>query len=219
MNGNRINTGSNQFDWIAPVYDALAFAVFGRRLQRAQVVFLDQIPVGATILLVGGGTGWLLEQVLIRRQPRHVVYLEPSAQMIARASRRMLRRSVLGSVDFRVGDEQLLQPNERFDVILTPFVLDLFTEQTLQEQFIPRLSNALKPGGLWFITDFVRTQIWWQKALLWSMIRFFRLTAAIDARQLADWQQQLTDAGFMRRQHQPQVGGMVSAEVRVFARQ
>ncbi len=213
MNANRINTGNGNFDWIAPVYDLLAFAVFGRRLQQAQVVFLNQIPVGATILLIGGGTGWLLEQVLIYRQPRRVVYLEASAQMVARASRRIVRRATLGTVDFRVGDEKNLAADERFDVIITPFVFDLFTRQTLQNHFIPPLRNALKPGGLCLVTDFIKTLVWWQKALLWSMIRFFRLTANIEVRQLTDWQHQLREAGLVRQNHQLQVGGMVASEV------
>lgn len=206
-------TVKGTFDWIAPVYDALAFIVFGRRLQRAQVVFLDQIPTGASILLVGGGTGWLLGQVLTRCKPERVVYLDASAQMVARASRRMIRNRVEGSVDFRVGDQTTLPVQERFDVILTPFILDLFTEQTLQNQFIPRLRSALKPNGLWLLTDFVNTNVWWQKGLLWSMIRFFRLTAGIDVRQLANWQRLLRELGLIRQKHQRQAGGLVSAEV------
>lgn len=213
MNADRTRTGNGNFDWIAPVYDALAFCVFGRGLQRAQVVFLNQIPVGATILLVGGGTGWLLEQVLVQCQPRRVVYLEASAQMVARASRRMLRRGALGAVDFRVGDETSLTANECFDVILTPFVLDLFTEQTLQVHIIPPLKNALIAGGVWLVTDFVQPQMGWQKILLWTMIRFFRLTANIQTRQLANWRRALAEAGLVPQKDQPQVRGMVSAQV------
>ncbi|MBD2754332.1 class I SAM-dependent methyltransferase [Spirosoma validum] len=209
---DNVNVGGN-FNGIAPLYDTLAFVVFGRRLQQAQVVWLNQIPANAVVLIVGGGTGWLLEQVLERRKPKRVVYLEASAKMVARASRRMIRRAVLGSVDFRVGDETDLKPEEHFDAILTPFVLDLFTEQTLRSHFIPQLHNALKPNGLWLVTDFVQPHIWWQKALLWTMIRFFGITAGIEAQQLANWQQSLAEAGLVRQKQQQQVGGMVSTEV------
>lgn len=201
------------FDWIAPLYDPLAFLVFGRKLQRAQTVFLGQIPPGASVLIVGGGTGWLLERVLTTCQPKHVVYLEASAQMAARASRRIVRHAVVGSVAFRVGDETQLKPNERFDVIMTPFVLDLFTEKTLLTAFIPTLRSRLAPGGLWAVTDFVQPQTGWQKALLWSMIRFFRLTAGIEIRQLADWQRCLRETGLTLQNRERQVGGMVSTEV------
>ena len=206
------NAGGN-FNWVAPVYDALAFIVFGRRLQQAQAVFLDTIPANASVLIVGGGTGWLLEELLRKCQPKRVLYLEASAQMLARASRRMVRQAVLGMVEFRVGDETSLKPDERFDVILTPFVLDLFTEKTLQIYFIPQLMKVLNPGGLWLVTDFVQPPMGWQKALLWIMIRFFRLTAGIQTRQLADWQQVLAESGLICQNQEIRVGGMVSAEV------
>lgn len=204
--------GAN-FNWIAPVYDGLASVVFGRSLERAQVVFLDRVPPGASVLIVGGGTGWLLEPLLTNNPVARIVYLETSAQMLARASRRVLNRQLLGTIEFRLGDETALQSGEQFDVVITPFVLDVFTTQTLRTRLIPRLRNALKPGGQWLITDFVRTGVWRQRALLWTMIRFFRLTANIEARQLADWQQLMLETGLRVRERQVQVGGLVSTEV------
>ncbi|GAB2540753.1 class I SAM-dependent methyltransferase [Spirosoma aerophilum] len=201
------------FNWIAPLYDGLAFVVFGHQLKRAQIAYLNRIPVGASVLIVGGGTGWLLEQVLRHCQPGQVVYLETSAQMVARASQRILKKMVPGSVDFRVGDEHRLRPGEQFDVIMTPFVLDLFSESTLLDQFIPSLLTTLNPTGLWSVTDFVNPPSAWQKALLWFMIRFFRLTAGIEARKLVDWQQCLNKSGLRSMDRQSRVGGMVSAEV------
>ncbi|QDK80378.1 class I SAM-dependent methyltransferase [Spirosoma sp. KCTC 42546] len=209
-----MGTGAGgNFNWIAPVYDALAFIVFGHKLQQAQAVFLNRIPTGASVLIVGGGTGWLLEQVLRRCQSKRIVYLETSTQMVARASRRMVQKALVGSVEFRVGDESSLKPDERFDVILTPFVLDLFSAQTLQTTIIPQLRTVLKSGGLWLATDFVKPPSNWQKALLWVMIRFFRLTAGIQAQHLADWQKLLSEAGLRCEKRQTEVGGMVSAEV------
>ncbi|QMW05122.1 class I SAM-dependent methyltransferase [Spirosoma foliorum] len=205
-------TGGN-FNWVAPAYDALAFIVFGRRLQRAQTVFLDRIPPNAIVLIVGGGTGWLLEQILLNCQPKHVVYLETSSRMLARASQRLVRKALVGSVEFRVGDESSVKPDERFDVILTPFVLDLFSEQTLHAVFLPRLRAGLKTGGIWLVTDFVQPKIWLQKGLLWTMIQFFRLTAGIQTTHLADWQKQLAKSGLTCEERQTQVGGMVSVEV------
>lgn len=201
------------FDWIAPVYDALVFVVFGRRLKRAQAVFLDRIPLGASVLVVGGGTGWLLDPLLTNGRAARIVYLESSARMLARASRRMLELKLPGRIEFRLGDEESLRPDEHFDVLMTPFVLDLFTTETLQTRLIPRLRSALTQNGLWLITDFVKTQVWWQRVLVWLMIRFFILTAGIEARHLADWQRLLGEGGLSLRESSPQVGGLVSTEV------
>ena len=133
--------------------------------------------------------------------------------MLNRASRRMVRKPLLGSVEFRLGDETALDASECFDVVITPFVLDLFAEETLQTHLIPRLLSALSPCGLWLVTDFVKPHPLWQKAILWSMIRFFRLTAGIETRQLADWQRLLRQAGLTLRECQTKVGGLVSTEV------
>ncbi|HLL93663.1 MAG TPA: class I SAM-dependent methyltransferase [Spirosoma sp.] len=204
---------STHFDWIAPVYDALVFMVFGHRLKRAQAVFLDRIPPGASVLIVGGGTGWLLEPLLTNGLPARIVFLEASARMLAGASRRMLKQALPGTVEFRLGDERSLRPDEHFDVLITPFVLDLFTTETLQTRLIPRLRSALKADGLLLVTDFIQTSVWWQQALLWTMIRFFVLTAGIEARQLADWQRLLSEAGLWRRESSVQVSGFVSTDV------
>ena len=209
----------NNFNWIAPVYDSLSWLVFGRRLQRAQTVFLDQIPdadtsgVGVSLLLLGGGTGELLTHILAKRPDCHVVYLEPSARMVALATRRILHHPGPAMVIFRVGDETTLHPDERFDAVITPFVLDLFTEETLQRRIIPRLRQTLKPGGIWLVTDFINTNQWWQQGLLWVMIRFFNLTASIEARTLANWQQALRNAGLARQREQLAVWNMVATEV------
>ncbi|RYC69433.1 class I SAM-dependent methyltransferase [Spirosoma sordidisoli] len=216
------------FDWIEPVYDILAKIVFGSRLQRAQLRFIDQIhrqqtsrepadssvlSAPVSVLLLGGGTGWLLQQILQRCQPVRVLYLEASGRMLARATRRILHQPFSIEVRFQTGDEQTIPADEQFDVIITPFVLDLFTRATLQHRMIPRLLEALRPGGIWLVTDFVPAQGWWQRVLLWSMIRFFRLTAGIEARQLPDWQLLMSQAGLVCRDRQSAVGGMVSAEV------
>lgn len=201
------------FNRIAPVYDALKRLVFGQALERAQTVFLDRIPPGASVLIVGGGTGLLLEPLFITNPQNRIVYLEASARMLTRASRRILNHQLPGTVEFRLGDETTLQSGERFDVVITPFVLDLFTEETLQTRLLPRLRRALKPGGQWLVTDFVPPVGYGQKILIQSMIRFFRLTANIEACTLADWQKLMTETGLQRRERQSQVNGLVSAEV------
>lgn len=209
----------NNFNRIAPVYDSLSRIVFGRRLQRAQTLFLDQIPgadasgTGASVLVLGGGTGEILTAIFAKQPGCHVLFLEPSARMVSQATRRVLRLTGPAGITFRVGDEKTLQADERFDTIITPFVLDLFTNETLQTHLIPCLQKTLKPGGIWLVTDFVNTSVWWQRALLWAMIHFFRLTAGIETRQLVNWQQTLRNGGLTRHAQQSTVWGMVSAEV------
>ncbi|MEZ4686196.1 MAG: hypothetical protein R3B47_09055 [Bacteroidia bacterium] len=51
------------FNRLAPVYDFLASLVFGNRIRQAQRWLLDFIPEGSSILILGGGTGWILEEL------------------------------------------------------------------------------------------------------------------------------------------------------------
>lgn len=172
------------FDRVAPFYDALARLVFGNVLNEAQAAFLPVVMPEAKILIVGGGSGWLLEQILTTCAPRKVVYLEASGRMLHRARRRVRED---GRVHFRHGTERSLLPDEQFDAVFTPFVLDLFSEKRLVGHLLPSLYAALRPGGKWFCTDFFRPDTAWKAFLLQSMYRFFRLTASIEARRLPDW--------------------------------
>lgn len=175
------------FDAIAPFYDHLAHLVFGRTLERAQLSLLHQLPEGGRWLLLGGGTGWLLKHVMDRCQPDSVLYLEASGRMLDLAQKRLANQSNGQKISFRLGTEAALAAADSFDVILTPFVLDLFPERWLEQVMIPVLAGKLKPGGYWLSTDFVPTTVWWQRLLARCMLIFFGLTTGIHTTRLPDW--------------------------------
>ena len=76
-----------------------------------------------------------------------------------------------------------LNVNASFDVVLTPFLFDNFTEQSVQTIFT-HIHNTLKAGGIWLNSDFALSGKWWQKILLKSMFWFFRLICKIEASEL-----------------------------------
>ena len=175
------------FNFVAPFYDFLARLVFGQTLKNAQSTLLPHLPFHASILVIGGGSGWILEQVLTRCNPQFVLYLEASERMMAMAKQKTSQHPKRERVIFRCGTENDLQTDECFDVLITPFVLDLFPEEVLMSQLIPRLQNTLHPGGYWLVTDFVPTRIGWHKLLTRAMYGFFRLMAGVKARRLPNW--------------------------------
>ncbi len=201
------------FDPVAPVYDALVRLIFGRELQRAQTALFGSVSMpgngAVSILIVGGGTGFLLVEVLKKFPGCRVLHLEASAAMNRRATRLLLRQLPIGSVEFRTGDETTLGPGEQFDLILLPFVLDLFSETTLTTTFLPRLRAATGAGGQWLVTDFVNSPVWYHRALLWIMFRFFRLVARIESRQLPGWQRLLAEAGLGQQAETARLNGLV----------
>ncbi|KAA3436455.1 class I SAM-dependent methyltransferase [Rufibacter hautae] len=187
------------FNFIAPVYDALAQLVYGKAQKQAQAHFLTLIPEGARVLVLGGGSGWILPELLRQSQPSHVLFLEPSAKMMAQAQKRLTQTSAQAEVEFRLGTEANLRPEERFHVVLTPFVLDLFPSE-IAFTMMQRLDQALLPAGLWLHTDFQMGtsagQKLWQKPMLWGMYRFFRVVSDIPARELPPFEALYAKLGY-----------------------
>jgi ubiquinone/menaquinone biosynthesis C-methylase UbiE len=202
------------FNLIAPVYDALAQLVYGKAQQKAQAHFLSVIPIGARVLVLGGGSGWILTELLQKSAPAYVLYLEPSTKMLQKAKDRFAQTSAEADVEFRLGTEADLLPPETFHVVLTPFVLDLFTpEEALA--MMKRLSRALRPNGLWLHTDFhaVPAPPFWQKALLWGMYRFFRLISHISAKSLPPFDRLFQKTGFETQQEAFYFRNFIRAQV------
>ncbi|GAB3227407.1 hypothetical protein GCM10027346_10730 [Hymenobacter seoulensis] len=174
------------FDVVAAFYDPLARLVYGRALQQAQQAALDAgLPSGNPhILIIGGGTGWVLGEVLSRQPAATVLYLEASPQMLAR-SRQWLQQHLpqhAAQVEFRLGTETALSFDEQFDAVLTFFFLDLFEPVRLRSM-ATRLRAALTSQGTWLLADFAAPRTWWHRGLLGLMYGFFGLTTGISARQ------------------------------------
>jgi tRNA (cmo5U34)-methyltransferase len=176
------------FDRVAWFYDALAGLVFGPALRNAQRTALAGLPAGSPVVLIlGGGTGWVLTEVLRRRPAATVLYVEASPRMLAQAEARLRRDhpAAAHQVTFRHGTQHALQPSERFDAIITFFVLDCIALPEL-EGALERLRAAQQPGAPWLLADFRPAQRGWRKLLLTAMYFFFRLTTGLQARELPD---------------------------------
>jgi ubiquinone/menaquinone biosynthesis C-methylase UbiE len=174
-------------------YDSLARLVYGRALINAQVYLLQFVPPNANILIVGGGTGRILEE-LTRLHPSglSITYVEVAVNMMSRSRKRNIGTNQVNFVTNAIEDVTL--PTS-FDVIITPFLFDNFTEQTLQKVF-KHLHPQLKPGGLWLNTDFQLTGKWWQNVLLKTMFAFFKLLCNIEASALPDIENQFAQNNY-----------------------
>lgn len=205
------------FDRVAWCYDALAALVFGRALRRAQQAALAQLPAGAPhVLVLGGGTGWVLTELLGRRPAATVCYLEASAAMLRRSETR-LRQHLPGKhaqVQFRQGTEASLRPADGpFDAVVTFFVLDCLPAPALPAA-VARLAAVRRPGAPWLVADFAPPRTAWQRALLWTMYRFFRLATGLTAHRLPLLRPALAAAGLhLQGNSRPFYGGAVEALV------
>jgi len=204
---------------VARVYDLLAGLVFGSALRRAQraalAAGLPLAPAPAPrVLVLGGGTGWLLADLWRARPTARVLYLEASAGMLAR-TRAHLRRQPpppTATLELRHGTEANLRPDERFDAIVTFFVLDCFSAADLPVA-LARLDAARLPGAPWLVADFRPARRGWQRALLAAMYGFFRLTSGLRVRQLPPWPTALAARGLRPVWQKLYYGGAIAALV------
>ncbi|MBS1680956.1 MAG: class I SAM-dependent methyltransferase [Bacteroidetes bacterium] len=171
----------NGFDTISHVYDPLAKLAFGRSIQQSQLFFLNKIRKQSKILILGGGTGWILLELLKRQPECEVWYIEASAKMIS-SSR--IKTTNDQRVHFIHGTEENI-PNQHFDVAITNFFLDLFDDKSIYH-LIGKIKTKLKPGSIWIATDFVNRKRW-HAPVLKLMYLFFRVTCGINSTYLPKW--------------------------------
>ena len=183
------------YDTIAFVYDRVARLVFGHTLIDAQQYLVEAIPPGARVLIVGGGTGWILETIATYHPSGlHITYIDSSEKMIGLARRRNAGNNV---VDFLSADIQEVTLVDSYDVVFTAFFFDNF-EQQGAEAIFNKLHTALAPGGHWLYADFQNTTAPAHKVLLRIMYMFFRLLCRIQARELPDMQGSFKKYGYTR---------------------
>jgi tRNA (cmo5U34)-methyltransferase len=206
------------FSRVASFYDALAGFVFGwtqRRAQQAALVAgLPLAGAAPRVLVLGGGSGWVLTELLRHCPAAQVLYLETSAAMLARAQARLRRvaPSAVAQVEFRQGSEQALGSTEQFDVVVTFFVLDCFTAVDFPAA-LARLEAARRPRAPWLVADFRPPSTWWQRVLLRAMYLFFKITVGLQAEQLPSWPTALAALGLKNRFQATYYGDFILCQV------
>jgi ubiquinone/menaquinone biosynthesis C-methylase UbiE len=197
------------FDVIAPVYDLLSRAVYGRSIVTAQQYMLKYIPEGSSVLIVGGGTGWIIEELFAINTTCTVVYMEASQKMLEKAQAR-----IHGIDQSRI--QFLLQteiPSEGlYDVVITNFFLDLFPSGKLV-RIIQQLKNLIKDDGSWIVTDFVDDGKRWQQLLLNLMYFFFRNVSKIEAAVLPPWRLLLAETGIQKMETKRFYAGFIETAI------
>lgn len=174
------------FNIVARPYDFISRLVFGNSLVEAQVRSLHVIRPDSHILIIGGGTGWILEEITkIHSSGLKISYVENSSAMIDLSEKRNWRQNTVAFFHQPIQDFHTDKP---FDVIITPFFFDLFKQDEIGFMF-SGLDKKLKKNGLWLYTDFIPGKYQnrlWQKILLKTMYSFFGHISNVEAKELVD---------------------------------
>ncbi|QDW26607.1 methyltransferase domain-containing protein [Pedobacter sp. KBS0701] len=204
---------NNNYDKIANHYDTLSRLVFFKSQVNAQVNQLQYIPKDSSVLIVGGGTGSILEEITkIYPNGLKIVYVEISAKMIALSQKRDFKNNQVEFVNLGIED---FSTDTVFDVVLTPFLFDNFAEQRAAKVF-NLLNASLKKDGLWFLVDFSLNKNngnWWKWLLLKSMYSFFKLLGIVEANHLIDMNPYFLNADYQVLELRLYYGNFIKAVI------
>ena len=157
------NTNYNPVVWF---YDGLSKLVFGSNIKKAQIDLLCLIPANSKLLIVGGGTGWILEDITkLHPSSLEITYIDSSSKMIERSEKRSYASNHVEFIEASIEHYHLPDTGKLYDVIITPFIADGFSQADWQQVFT-KLDKGLKANGVWLYTDFQMND----KSLLWQRL-------------------------------------------------
>jgi ubiquinone/menaquinone biosynthesis C-methylase UbiE len=186
----------NNYDRVAWFYDLLGKVVFGNALAKSESSLVPFIPKNAAILIIGGGTGSILEHIAKQHSSGiSITYVEVSEKMVRKAKRRRIGKN---RVEFVVAAIEDYQTTSKFDAVITSFLFDNFKQEKAEHVF-NALHQMLVPKGTWLFTDFYignKQQEKWKVGLLKSMYFFFKLFFEIETDQLPEMRSLFKNAGY-----------------------
>lgn len=184
----------NNFDSVAYMYDYLAkWIIKERKLKEMQTAFLGCMHLSARVLIVGGGTGKILEW-LPKAKHLSIDYVELSARMLEQAKLRNAQET-------HFIQSHALKHSGLYDFIIAHFFLDCFNEDELPKM-LKHLSNQLKVGGKLLVSDFCHNGKRKDEFLNKLMHLFFRLFANLSSKKLQNIRAVIRASGFVETHYQ-----------------
>lgn len=178
----------NDFNAIAPVYDFLKRLVFGQSIFWAAASHLNLITENCRVLVLGGGTGYILPHI----RAKQIDYVELSSKMLALAKERVCP----SPITFYCQSFETFESTHSYDIVVCEFFLDLFDQHSLGMTLL-KIKELLSPGGNLIVTDFEKGNRFWKISLSALMHLFFRLTANLQSRSLSSIHEVILKNGFI----------------------
>jgi len=203
----------NNYDLIADYYDGLSRLVFLNRQTKAQMEQLSHLKPGSSILIIGGGTGWILDE-LTKLFPSglSITYIEISGKMLERSKKRDLGNNKVTFLNLPIEE---FESKKTFDVIQTAFLFDNFSEERAKKVF-EKLDGFINPVGLWLFCDFQydkKPGRSWQWLLLKSMYLFFKFISDVEADELVNMEATFAGFGYDQLNSETYYGNFIKAIV------
>lgn len=199
-------------DPIARWYRLFEYLAFGRVLQRRRLEFLDEVMDARSVLILGDGDGRFTEEFVKRNPQALVESVDLSARMIELAERRVGS----GKVRFRVGDARTIPLGAKYDLIVTHFFLDCFTESDL-DALVARLVGCCELGARWLVSEFGLPVSGVARVAAGALIRlmyfFFRMMTGLQITRLPNYSDVFARHGFQVVWKRTVLGGLLVSEM------
>ena len=183
----------SDYNSIAPVYDRLARFIFGDQLNVAVKEHLISSELELRILILGGGSGSLLEDLAVLSPAAKITYVDSSVEMIKMAQKRQSKNL---HIDYVTKSIFTTEYTGTYDVVIVPFVLDMFNTIEIFE-LLNKLKPHMRSGTQLLFTDFVGNQKLFHKLLISVMYLFFRVTTGCMNTSIPDYDGPLRQQGFV----------------------
>jgi len=183
------------FDFLSFFYDFSSRLFFGNYLLKSQTYFLPQLKKCNSVLIFGGGTGKILAELLKQNIESEYTYVDISSTMINKTKKRVDGFSQTQNTNFIEGSYLNIPADKKFDLIITPYVLDCFSEEELII-VMNTLDSKLNKDGQWLFTDFNSPQNGLMKTAAGIITRtlyfFFNMICGLGVTRLPDFEKEFS---------------------------
>jgi SAM-dependent methyltransferase len=200
-------------DGIARWYRFFEYFAFGRALERRRLEYLEAVADARSVLILGDGDGRFTAE-FVKRNPRAAVqFVDLSSKMVELAKCRV---SETAGVRFRVGDARTIALDGNYDLVVSHFFLDCFTESELAE-LVATISACCVPGARWLVSEFGLPAggvgRFAARVLIRVMYFFFWVVTGLKVTRLPAYAPVLARNGFQMVRRQTAVGGLLMSEL------
>ena len=175
---------SDEYSYLAPIYQKLSQVVFGSHILNANRAFLGE-NLSQKLVIIGGGDGMAYQHFGASLAGW---YFEKSAKMLELAQKK-LKNSRLQFVHGEFPGEV------EADCFFLPVVLDCLSDQEILK-LLGKIRSCISEKGILVFSDFFPSKTRKQKLLLGLMISFFRLFTQHIRKDLPDYSALLQQSGF-----------------------
>lgn len=184
--------------------------VLGKSYHSSPYMFLDSIQRGHKVLVLGGGTGRNLPEILDQTGiSGKVYYFESSMSMMTRARKR-LSSAQRAQVEFILAKDFQRIPPMQADVVITQYFLDVLEDNDIKMLF-QQIRSRTKMSCQWLFVDFFpeRKKIRWTQL----MISVFRVMTGLRRKDLPDYDLYFHHFGWVKQKETILKGGWIKARV------